>query len=204
MPSGSLKVVIVEDHTVTRAGLEASLAAEPDIKVVGSAGEALAGIEICRKTRPTVLLLDLHLPDFEGVKPLIESFKDFVEHIVIFTGEDRRAFVDAALAMPISGYLLKSESPTVIADAMRKVVSSQTPVVSNELSRSDAALTSAEKDLLRLLAQGYKYENIGRLRQTSPATVKKQCERLLIKLDLGTREELISWAALHGYADAEK
>lgn len=204
MAERKVKVAIIEDHAVTRQGLQAALQQESDIEIVGAAATVAEGIQLCQHTTPQVLLLDLHLPDFEGVKPLIQCFAGLVGHIVVFTSEGRRAFVDAALAMPISGYLLKSESSSVIAESIRQVAAGLRPVVSSELTRLETSLTNAEKSLLRLLAQGYKYESIGRLRQTSPTTVKKQCERLLIKLDLGTREELISWAALHGYADADE
>lgn len=201
--SEKISAVIVEDHAVTRRGLASALTEGGFIEVLGSSGLAADGLELCRRVQPDIVLLDLHLPDSDDVEELVKGFAAVVQHVVIFSAEGRRAFVEVAKNLPIAGYLLKSESTEVITEALRKVMDGVRPVMSKSLMDCELALTAAEKELLRLLAQGYKYENIARLRNTSPATVKKQCERLLVKLELVTREELISWAALHGYGNLQ-
>lgn len=203
------KIIIVEDHAVMRHGLSAALASfrtasEPtvaQIEVVGSAESADDGLRLCNELRPDLALLDLHLPDSTNASTLIKSFAAAVPHVLIFTAEGRRAYIEAALALPIAGYLMKSESIESIVDAIHRAIAGERPVLSAAFQNAHETLTPAEKSLLGLLAKGYKYDGIARLRATAPGTVKKQCERLLIKLDLCTREELISWAALHGYAN---
>jgi two-component system response regulator DesR len=195
-----IKVGIVEDHQFTRDGLEQSLRAAEGIEVVFTAGTAADGRQFGVDRAVDVVLLDLHLPDSEGIDELIRTFKAIVPRVVLFTAEARPAFVEAARVLPIDGYILKSEPADTVLSAIRAVAAGGM-VMSESLTNKSAALTGAEKDLLRLLAQGHRYESIAHLRKTSPTTVKKQCHNLMLKLDIGTREELIAWAAKHGYGE---
>lgn len=199
-----IRVGIVEDHQFTRDGLVQSLRNADGIQVAFSAVTATDGRACCAESPVDVLLLDLHLPDSAGIEELICSFKPIVPRVIVFTAEARPAFVEAASALPIDGYILKSEPGELLLDAIRQVAAAapgSAPVMSQSLTNASASLTSAEKDLLRLLAQGHKYESIAHLRKTSALTVKKQCHNLMLKLDIGTREELIAWAAKHGYGE---
>jgi two-component system response regulator DesR len=204
---GSLiRVGIVEDHQFTRDGLVQSLRSAHGIEVAFSAATAADARAWCSDAAVDVLLLDLHLPDSAGIEELIRSFKAIVPRVIVFTAEARPAFIEAARALPIDGYILKSEPAEALLDAIARVSAAAPgaePVMSQSLSNASASLTSAEKDLLRLLAQGHKYESIAHLRKTSPTTVKKQCHNLMLKLDIGAREELIAWAAKHGYGDVQ-
>jgi DNA-binding NarL/FixJ family response regulator len=195
-----IKVGIVEDHQFTRDGLDHSLRASQQIDVVFTSGTAADGRRLSTEKAVDVLLLDLHLPDSAGIEELIRSFKAIVPRVILFTAEARPAFVEAARALPIDGYILKSESAEKVLQAIQ-VVAAGGQVVSESLTDNSATLTTAEKELLRLLAQGHRYEGIAHLRKTSPTTVKKQCHNLMLKLDLGAREELIAWAAKHGYGE---
>lgn len=195
-----IRVGIVEDHQFTRDGLEQSLRAADGIEVGFTAATAGDGKRMAADCPVDVLLLDLHLPDSAGIDELIRSFKAIVPRVVLFTAEARPAFVEAARALPIDGYILKSEQADKVLDAIR-VAAAGGVALSDSLMDSSASLTGAEKDLLRLLAQGHRYESIAHLRKTSPTTVKKQCHNLMMKLDLGAREELIAWAAKHGYGE---
>jgi two-component system, NarL family, response regulator DesR len=195
-----VRVGIVEDHQFTRDGLEHSLRSADGVQVVFTAGTAADGRKLAGEQNVDVVLLDLHLPDSAGIDDLVRSFKAIVPRVVLFTAEARPAFVEAARALPIDGYILKSEPADAVLAALRTVAEGRT-VMSDSLTNKSASLTGAEKDLLRLLAQGHRYESIAHLRKTSPTTVKKQCHNLMLKLDLGAREELIAWAAKHGYGE---
>ena len=99
-----------------------------------------------------------------------------------------------------AGYLLKSESTVTVLDTIRRVVSDvKKAITSKELSSAPAKLTPSEQEVLRMLAKGMKYQTIAESRHTSPETIRKQCEMLVLKLGLETREELIAWAAKNGY-----
>jgi two-component system response regulator DesR len=195
-----IRVGIVEDHQFTRDGLDQALRAADGIDVVFTSATATEGRRLSTEKPVDVLLLDLHLPDSAGIEELIRSFKAIVPRVILFTAEARPAFVEAARALPIDGYILKSEPSEKVLEAIQAVAAGG-QVVSESVTNKSAALTTAEKDLLRLLAQGHRYESIAHIRKTSPTTVKKQCHNLMLKLDLGAREELISWAAKHGYGD---
>jgi DNA-binding NarL/FixJ family response regulator len=113
------------------------------------------------------------------------------------------AFIQTVLSMGVAGYLLKSENVGTVADAMRQVVSGKKPVLSSELVSGETKITKSEQEVLKMLARGMKYNDIAERRQASPATVRKQCELLLLKLGLESREQLIAWAVQSGYGNLE-
>ncbi len=201
-----IRLVIIEDHHATRKGLESELSAEPDIRVVGSAGGHLEGLRLVETLQPDIVLLDLHLPDSQGPKSLASSYCGVDgRRVIVFSGDSRSAILQLLLESGVDGYLLKSEPVPAVAAAIRKVMAGNSPVVSQELqSDQPQRLTVAEKHLLRLLARGMKYQEIAAQRVTSPETVRKQVDQLLSKISLGTREELIAWAVENGYGGLEK
>ena len=199
-----IRIVIVEDHAVTVDGLVSGLAQESDVTILATAKSMSTGLAACENLHPDVVLLDLHLPDSPGISALIDQFSRQCKHILVFSAESRRAFVEAVLSMNVAGYILKSDSAARIAQALRSVISGLRPVCSAELIKASVRVTPAERQLLRMLARGLKYEQIGARRNTASVTVKKQCERLLVKLELSSREELIAWAAANGYANLER
>lgn len=201
----AIKIVIVEDHHATRKGLAFELSTEGDLTVCGAAASQEEGLSMMQELKPHVVLLDLHLPDSKGPKSLVNSFCTAgYTKVVVFTGDTRTAIMQLVLESGVHGYLLKSEPGEVIAQAIRKVVAGEHPVISSELLATDHnRLTPTEKHLLRLLARGMKYQDIASHRVTSPETVRKQVEQLMAKVGLSTREELIAWAVESGYSKME-
>jgi two-component system nitrate/nitrite response regulator NarL len=197
-------VLIVEDHFVTARGLKDSLSEHDSINIVGIAGSLEEALVLLRRESPEVILLDLHLPDKFRPKQLIESLKKACQAaIIVFSNESRPAFVQAVLSLDVSGYLLKSEQPSGIAAAIVQTRLSKGPFLSKELLKPAIKFTSSERHILQLIAKGLKYAEIAEARNTSPQTVRKQCDMLLVKLDLDTRESLVSWAAENGFGQAE-
>jgi two-component system, NarL family, nitrate/nitrite response regulator NarL len=197
--------LIVEDHQATREGLAASLSRESDMQVIGTAGTSDEGLSLAKELQPDVILLDLHLPGAAaGPKTMVKQFCDLIHsRIVVFSVENRQAFVKVVMSMGVAAYLLKSESLQKVADTIRQVVAGKKNVLSDELSSDNARITKSEEEVLRLIGKGLKYQDIADQRDTSPNTVRKQCETLLLKLNLTTREELIAWAVNNGYASIE-
>lgn len=198
MVSKKISVVIIEDHKITLDGLNFVLSQQADLLILGSAETFTEGFAIAKETRPDVILVDLHLPDSPGPKSLIRQLVDLnTSKVVVFSGEKREVFIEAALAAGASAYVLKYEPASVVADTIRKVM--------NDLAKRPAPpgpqirLSPGEKQILRLLAQGCRYQDIADSRFTSVATVKKQCERLQEKLSLESREQLIAWAVNNGF-----
>jgi two-component system response regulator DesR len=199
-----VKVLIVEDHEVTANGLKAALESETDMAVIGIAESSDKGLAMVHQFSPDVTLLDLHLPGSKGPRATVESFCQNAQgKVIIFSGDDRLAFVQIVLEAGAAGYLLKSESVKTIANCIRQVMEGKRPVISRELVGDKTKLTKAEQHLLQLLARGMKYQDIGQERSSSPATVRKQCELLMFKLEIETREELIAWAVQNGYGNLE-
>jgi len=204
MQSAPIKVLVVEDHQVTLDGLQMGLSREADMMVVGTASDSDVGFAMAEKEHPDVILLDLHLPGSYGPKSMIQAFCSVPgSQVIVFSGESRMAFIQIVLNLGVSGYLLKSESINKVADSIRAVVSGKKPLLSQELTTRDTRVTKSEQEVLRMLALGMKYQDIADQRFTSPATVRKQCELLQLKLGLNSREELIAWAVRSGYGSLD-
>ncbi len=196
----SLTLAIVEDHEATLTGLISALSADGEISIVGSASDADSGLQLAIDKKPDIILLDLHLPGGDGPRSTVKKFCSLnTSKIIVFSAESRRAFVQAILELGVCGYLLKSESISNVIDAIKQVAKGQNLVKSKGIAVGKEKLTKAEEDILNLLAQGMKYQEIADERSASPATVRKQCELLLLKLGLDNREQLIAWAVENGY-----
>lgn len=200
-----ITVLLVEDHEVTLHGLHAALSKEEGIEVVGMASNSDDGLRLAKEAKPQVVLLDLHLPGSMGPRSMVKSFCDLKSmRVIIFSVENRPAYVETILELGPAGYLLKSESLSMVAQAIRKVAGGgSAKVLSQQLEPVAAKLTQTEHELLKMLARGMKYQTIAERRHTSPETIRKQCDTLMLKLRLDNREELISWAATNGYAALE-
>jgi DNA-binding NarL/FixJ family response regulator len=196
-----ISVMIVEDHELTRGGLQMVIAQEPDMEVIGAYANSDEGLQHAQNKRPEVILLDLHLPGASGPVTMVKSFCNIPGvKVIVFSVENRPAYIDTIMQLGPAGYLLKSESTVTVIDTIRRVVSDvKKAITSKELSSAPAKLTPSEQEVLRMLAKGMKYQTIAESRHTSPETIRKQCEMLVLKLGLETREELIAWAAKNGY-----
>ena len=200
----SITVLVVEDHQVTLDGLRMGLSREPDMEVIGTATNSDEGLRLAKELRPDVILLDLHLPGSAGPKSMIQAYCGIPgSRVIVFSGESRMAFIQIVLGMGVAGYLLKSESVARVAETVRQVMSGKKSILSEELVVGDTKVTKSEQEVLKMLARGMKYQDIADERQTSPATVRKQCELLLLKLGLNSREELIAWAVQSGYGSLD-
>jgi DNA-binding NarL/FixJ family response regulator len=196
----SINVLIVEDHEITRSGLNLMISKEQDMVVVGSCGNSDEGLKLAQEKHPDVILLDLHLPGSGGPVSTVKSFCNVQgAKVILFSVENRPAYIDTVMQLGPAGYLLKSESTATVIDTIRRVVSDHKKITSKDLSSTPAKLTPSEQEVLRMLAKGMKYQTIAESRHTSPETIRKQCEMLVLKLGLDTREELIAWAAKNGY-----
>lgn len=198
-------VLIVEDHEATRLGLESAISKESDMSVVGTVSDAVEGLKLAQSEKPDIVLLDLHLPNQEGPRSTVRKFLSCHQSkVVVFSAESRRAFVQAILELGVSGYLLKSESINYVVESIRKVANGTKLIKSTAIAEGKEKLTRAEQEILKLLGKGMKYQEIADNRKASPATVRKQCELLLLKLGLDTREQLIAWAVDNGYGNLDK
>jgi two-component system, NarL family, response regulator LiaR len=198
-----ISVLVVEDHRVTLEGLLSGLSKEEGIEVIGHATNSDEGLELARQLQPRVILLDLYLPGATGPKSTVALFSKLPNsEVVVFSGETRTPLVNAILKAGARAYLEKSELISKIAQTIREVATGE-HVICDELKSANSNVTRSEEEILKMLARGMKYDEIARMRNSSPATVRKQCDMLLDKLTLNSRERLIAWAVENGYGNLE-
>ena len=205
-----MRVVLVDDHRLFRAGVRTSLVDAVD--VVGEAGSVTEAVELVRRTVPDVVLLDVHMPDGGGVAVLTALGQDSpATRFLALSVSDAAADVIAVVRAGARGYVTKTVSPDDLLDAVRRVAdgdavfsprlagfvldafaaSPDTPEVDAELD----LLTARERDVMRLIARGYTYKEVAGELFLSVKTVETHVSSVLRKLQLSNRRELARWAS---------
>ncbi len=194
-----ISILVVEDHHVTMHGLISWLEGTGQFEIKGKCGNKDALIKLVEQVKPNVVLLDLHLPGSFSMEEVLKAISAAGSRVIVFTSENRSFYVKLAFKLGASAFLLKSETFFNLAEVIRRVHSGEQNIASPGLIEQDINVSEAEEDILSMLSGGFKYEEIAQLRNTSPETVRKQCNKLLVKIGLGSREELIAWAVRNGY-----
>lgn len=217
----SLRVAIVDDQHLVRAGFRMILAAEPDLEVVGEAGDGIGGVDLVRRVEPDVVLMDVRMPHRDG----IEATRDIVgsglaTRVVILTTFDLDTYVFRALQAGASGFLLKDTPPEELVAAVRTVASGEALLAPSVTKRVVAAfvegaavpvgdppaalalLTDREREVLDHLARGRSNAEIAAELFVSETTVKTHVARVLSKLDLRDRVQAVVYAYEHGIVRA--
>ncbi len=196
VPSVTIRLLIVDDHPVVRDGLVAILhEGEPDLEVVGEAGDGKEAVTAWRSLRPTVTIMDLQLPGQTGVEAIRAIRQEDPEaRILVLTTFDGDADIQRALEAGARGYLLKSVRRNILIEAVRAVAAGQRylpPTTAARLVEAMEAerLTARELDVLRLLAQGERNREIAATLGLAEPTVKIHVNNLLRKLQAKDRTE---------------
>jgi DNA-binding NarL/FixJ family response regulator len=205
-----IKVLLVDDQDILVEGLKLILGKEEDIEICGTANNGRRAYEICKWNRPDVVLMDIKMPEVNGVEATGMIKKDFpgVSIIVLTTFNDDE-FIYEALKNGASGYLLKDASPSEIAGAVRTVYNGGALIQSeiavkvldkfSELAKGrrerhidprSELLTEREIEICRLVAEGKNNKEIADELYLSQGTVKNHITKVLIKLDLRDRTQL--------------
>ena len=202
-----IRILLVDDHPVVRMGLRGMLDAEPDLSVVGEASSGPAGVELVAAERPDIVLMDLRMPDGDGVSATEQILARVpgVRVMVLTTYESDRDIL-RAIEAGACGYLLKDASPAELADAVRAAARGETvlsPSVASTLVRqvrqpAPPALSARETEVLRLVAAGRTNADIGKQLFISEATVKTHLLRVFNKLDVADRTAAVTTAMRHG------
>jgi len=199
-----IRVLIVDDHAVLRAGLRALLNLQPDIEVVGEAAEGLEALEKTKRLDPEVVLMDLSLPGMEGLEATKELKKTHpnVKVLILTMHEDRR-FLYPALKAGASGYVVKRAADTELIDAIRAVSRGDAflhPSVARIVVEDhvEQGLSDREREVLRLIAEGRTYKEMADLLAVSVKTIESYRERIKEKLNLHSRAELVRYALEKG------
>lgn len=202
-----LRVLLVDDHAVVRQGLRAYLELQPDIEVCGEAGNAAHATELARQLRPDVALVDMVMPGGDGVqatKAIREASTQ--TQVVILTSSTDEATVRPALEAGAVSYQLKDVAGPELVDTIRRAARGETllhPRVAAGLVRSLrveprpdplANLSTREREVLLLIAEGLSNQNIADRLGIGEATVKTHVGNLLSKLELTDRTQAAVWA----------
>jgi two-component system, NarL family, response regulator LiaR len=208
-----IRVLIVDDHGVVREGLRAYLELEPDIQVVGEARDGSEGVRRALELQPDVVLMDLVMPNMDGVDATSRIKQARPEtHVIILTSflDDER--VVPAIKAGATSYLMKDVAASDLARAIRGAQAGQAqlhPEVARRLMQqvtaprkpeAGAALTDREREVLRLLAEGRSNKEIARALVVSERTVKGHVSNILGKLGLQDRTQAALYAVRHGLA----
>ena len=207
----TIKVVIADDHEVVRSGLK-SLLAGTDIKVVGEASTGEAAVRMALKHEPHVVLLDIRMPDGDGLNALGRIKLDRPDMpILILSTYDNPTYVARAVALGASGYLLKGTSRDKLLEAIRTAAAGETAWTREELRRVTGALatprlaadvevplTQRESEVLRQLAFGLTNKEIAQALHISYETVKEHVQHILRKIGVTDRTQAAVWAVRKG------
>jgi two-component system, NarL family, response regulator NreC len=210
-----IRVLIADDHAILRAGLRLVLSAEADIEVVGEAGNAAEVLEFTQKLAPDVLTLDLVMPGAIGMQTIDRLRAECPQtRILVLTMQEAPASARAALAAGVSGYVVKTAADAELLAAVRAVNQGRTfvSVGQNLLSEQTAQIDSAkdqanplstrEKEVLERLVDGFTNKEIAEQLFLSVKTVETYRARLMDKLKLNSRAELVRYAVAHGLTHA--
>jgi DNA-binding NarL/FixJ family response regulator len=209
VPADLIRLMLVDDHEMVRAGLRTFLGLQPDMEVVGEAGSGEQALALVPRLAPDIVLLDLVLPGMSGLDVVrrLHAAHPAVKVVVLtsYSGEDS---VLPAVRAGVAGYLLKDVGPGELADALRAVHAggaSLDPAVAATVMSSVAAppagsLTPRELEVLRLIARGRSNRLIARDLALSEKTVKAHVSAILGKLDVADRTQAALYAVHHNLA----
>jgi NarL family two-component system response regulator LiaR len=219
MTDRSIRVLIVEDHTIVRKGISALLATEPAFCVAGEACNGREAIALARDLEPDVILMDLVMPEMDGVAAIKEILAANPEaRILVLTSFATDDKVFAAIKGGALGYHLKDSAPEELVRALGQVArgeSSLHPTITRKLLRrfsegEDArpsgpveSLTPRETEVLQLVARGYSNREIAEELVITEVTVRTHVSNVLGKLQLQSRTQAALWALRHDVASLD-
>ena len=207
-----IRVVLADDQVLLRAGLRALLSAEDDIEVVGEASDGRAALEIVRRSRPDVVLMDIRMPGTDGLaatRAIVADPDLDGTRVVVLTTFDLDEYVFEAVRIGASGFLVKDTEPTELLRAIRAVAAGDallSPGVTRRLigefasrSRPTATpaahrlgeLTERERQVVALVGEGLSNDEIADRLFMSPATAKTHVSRAMVKLGARDRAQLV-------------
>ena len=203
-----IRVIVVDDHELVRAGLVELLDGTDDIEVAASAGDGEEAIELARRERPEVVLMDLSMPGIDGLAATRRILSEAAEvRVVVLTSFSESPKVLAALDAGAVGYLLKDASPDELRAGIRAAARGESPLSPKAASAVVAArgargarhaLSEREREVLALVAQGLPNKLIATRLRISEKTVKAHLTRVFQQINVTDRTQAALWAQRNG------
>ncbi|MEV7631717.1 response regulator transcription factor [Microbacterium sp. NPDC089318] len=210
-----IRVVLVDDQALFRAGVRMLISSQPDMDVVGEAGDGREALEVIGRTRPDVVLMDIRMPVMDGLTATAEVLtQPDAPRVVMLTTFDLDEAAARAIQQGASGFLLKDADPEFLLAAIRTVDSGSSVIAASAtrelfahftaetkpVPAEYADLTDREREIFALAARGLSNSEIAAREFLSEATVKTHISRILAKLRLRDRVQLVVFAFEHGLA----
>ncbi|MCS4488589.1 response regulator transcription factor [Streptococcus sp. SQ9-PEA] len=202
-----IKVILVDDHEMVRLGLKSFLDLQEDVEVIGEASNGQEGIHLALKKRPDVVVMDLVMPEMDGVEATLALLKEWKEvKILVLTSYLDNSKIYPVIKAGAKGYMLKTSSASEILNAVRKVAKNELAIeteVDKKIKAHDSQtelyeeLTARERDILALLAKGYDNQTIADELFISLKTVKTHVSNILAKLEVTDRTQAVVYAFQH-------
>jgi two-component system, NarL family, response regulator NreC len=209
------RIVLAEDHTILRQGLRALLTSDPELDVVGEAEDGLEAIDAARRLAPDVVIMDLSMPKMNGMEAIREIKRILPDtRILVLTVHRNEEYILASFQAGCDGYVLKYASHEELVSAIRTVVKGQpyiSPAVSAvvlegylgvqkgfRIESPCQRLTEREREVLKLIAEGYKNRQMADLLHISVKTVERHRANLMKKLNLHSGPALATFAVEQG------
>ena len=214
-----IRVLLADDHALFRHGMKSLLESEPDIRVIGEAGNGREAIRFAADTRPDVILMDIQMPELDGVKAtqsILEIDPKF--KVIMITMYRQDSYVFEAVKAGARGYILKDADASTLIDAIRRVADGEAlldsdlaqNVLDDFRSKREILPTGSHSDLneretmiLRLLAQGNSNQEIALKLDISEKTVRNRLSEIFAKLQLNNRTQAALYAIREGIANLE-
>ena len=210
----TIRIFIADDHAIVREGLRALLATEPGLELVGEANDGLQAVSKVQALKPDVILLDMVMPQMDGLEAIVEIRKNWSEaKIIVLTSfsDDEKVF--SAIRNGALGYLLKESSPQDLLQAIHSVARGEgflSPSIASKVMReinqlpklppTKDPLTEREVEILQLVAQGLTNDEIAEKLVVSEKTVRTHVSHILAKLQLANRTLAALYALKEGLA----
>lgn len=202
-----LKIILIDDHEMVRLGLKSFFNLQEDIEVVGEAINGKDGIALALEKRPDVVVMDLVMPEMDGVEATLQLLSEWPEaKILVLTSYLDNEKIYPVIEAGARGYMLKTSSAAEILNAVRKVANGNISI-QNEVDKKFRAyeeeprlyeeLTNRETDILNLLAKGYDNQSIADELFISLKTVKTHVSNILSKLNVDDRTQAVVYAFKH-------
>lgn len=200
--SEKISILLAEDHALVRAGFKSILQAEADFVVVGEAEDGLECLELVRSKSPQVVLLDLSMPKLSGLNAINHIKKRYAEtKVIVLTAAETTNVWNEVLELGVSGIAMKSISPKELIQGVRQVMKGEVfihseiqPILEEAAGLTNKRLSVREKQVVKLVAEGYKTKEIAEMLEISDRTVSKHRENLMTKMGATSTAELTNYA----------